>query len=103
MMPPVSRQILAECPACNKGGIIEGNRGYGCNRFKEGCNFVIWKEFCGKKLPETAVKMLMQGKTTRVLKGFKLEDGTIVSARVAMKEDKSGIELLVVDDNLEEK
>jgi hypothetical protein len=47
--------------------------------------------------------MLMQGKTTRVLKGFKLDDGTIVSARVAMKEDKSGIELLVVDDNFEEK
>lgn len=93
---PVSRKVLAVCPACGKGGIIEGVRGYGCNRYKEGCSYVIWKEFYGKKLSETMIKTLMQGKTTKLLKGFKLEDGSIISAKIAMKKDKSGIEL--VDD-----
>ena len=31
------------CPKCCRGGIIEGRRGYGCNRFREGCDFVVWK------------------------------------------------------------
>jgi DNA topoisomerase-3 len=94
--PPVSRTVLSPCPACGLGGIIEGSRGYGCNRFREGCNYVIWKEFEGKLLPITAVKALMKGEETRILKGFKLADGTEVQGKVRMKSDKTGIELVVV-------
>ena len=98
---PVSREVIAVCPACGKGGIIEGQRGFGCNRFKEGCHYVVWKEFYGKKLTETAIKALIAGKPTRTIKGFKLEDGTIVNGKLKMKDDKSGIELVV--DNKAEK
>ncbi|MGQ4807213.1 DNA topoisomerase 3 [Candidatus Entotheonellaceae bacterium PAL068K] len=32
------------CPKCGKGQIIEGRKGYGCNRYRHGCDFVVWKE-----------------------------------------------------------
>jgi len=37
---PVS---LGKCPRCG-GDVIEGKNGYGCNGFKVGCKFVIWKK-----------------------------------------------------------
>ncbi len=27
------------CPKCNKGKLIKGNKAYGCNRWKEGCDY----------------------------------------------------------------
>ncbi|MBU1106414.1 MAG: DNA topoisomerase 3 [Candidatus Riflebacteria bacterium] len=93
--PVISRQTFGECPACGKGQIIEGSRGFGCNRFKEGCNYVVWKEFYGKKLTQAAIDLLIQGKTTRLIKGFTLEDGRVAAGRLCMKEDRSGIELVV--------
>ena len=92
----IVRQTFGECPACGRGQIIEGARGFGCNRFKEGCNYVVWKEFYGKKITQSAIDLLIQGKTTRLIKGFVLEDGRVVAGRLSMKEDRSGIELVVV-------
>ncbi|GAB4275522.1 MAG: DNA topoisomerase 3 [Candidatus Rifleibacteriota bacterium] len=93
---PVSgRRTFGVCPACGKGQIIEGNRGFGCNRFREGCNYVVWKEFYGKKLSESAIKSLIEGKPTRTMKGFVMADGSKVSGKIAMKQDKSAIELIV--------
>jgi DNA topoisomerase-3 len=100
---PITREVIAPCPACGKGGIIEGQRGFGCNRFKEGCHYVVWKEMYGKKLSKSAIKALIEGKPTRVMSGFKLEDGTIVSGRIKMKDDKSGIELVWVANPSQEK
>ena len=94
--PAIARQTFGECPACGRGQIIEGSRGFGCNRFKEGCNYVVWKEFYGKKLTQAAIDLLIQGKTTRLIKGFTLEDGSVAAGRLCMKEDRSGIELVVV-------
>ena len=90
----LTREVIAPCPACEIGGIIEGQRGFGCNRYKEGCHYVVWKEMYGKKLSQSAIKALIAGKQTRVMNGFKLADGSIVSGRLKMKDDKSGIELI---------
>lgn len=92
----LTREIIAPCPACGIGGIIKGHTGFGCNRYKEGCHYVIKKEMYGKKLSEAAIKNLIEGKPTRTMSGFKLEDGTVVSGKLKMKEDKSGIELVCV-------
>lgn len=96
--PSTQRTVIADCPACQKGGIIEGNRGFGCNRFKEGCNYVVWKEFYGKKLSQAAIDALVAGKPTRSIKGFVLEDGRTVSGRLQMKQDRSGIELVIAEE-----
>lgn len=94
----IVRPTFGECPACGKGMIIEGGRGFGCNRFKEGCHYVVWKEFYGKKLTQAAIDLLIQGKTTRLIKGFTLEDGSVVAGRLGMNQDRSGVELFVIKD-----
>jgi len=91
LRPP--RPTFGTCPACGKGNIIEGKRGFGCDRFREGCNYVVWKEFLGVALPQEAIDALIAGKTTKALSGFKTEDGRVVDGRVRMREDKTGIEL----------
>lgn len=89
------RPTFGVCPACGKGQIIEGQRGFGCNRFREGCNYVVWKEFHGKKLTQNVIDLLIAGKTTRSLKGFILEDGSSVSAKIGMNKEKTAIELII--------
>lgn len=37
------REIIGICPKCG-GDIWEGNKNYYCTRYREGCNFVLWKE-----------------------------------------------------------
>lgn len=93
--PKIEREVFGKCPACEKGNIIQGNRGYGCDRFREGCHYVVWKEFYGKKLSQAAIGSLIKGKPTRVLKGFILENGKKVTGRLSMKSDKSGVELVI--------
>jgi DNA topoisomerase-3 len=93
--PAVSRPTFGVCPACGKGQIIEGSRGFGCNRFKEGCHYVVWKEFHGKKLSQSAIDLLIAGKTTRAMKGFVLDDGTKVSGKIGMNKEKNSIELIL--------
>ncbi|HOY67925.1 MAG TPA: DNA topoisomerase 3 [Candidatus Ozemobacteraceae bacterium] len=92
LRPP--RPTFGTCPACGKGSIIEGKRGFGCDRFREGCNYVVWKEFQGVALPQEAIDALIAGKTTKPLNGFKTEDGRTVDGKIRMREDKTGIELV---------
>ncbi|RCK81491.1 MAG: DNA topoisomerase III [Candidatus Ozemobacter sibiricus] len=91
---PTGRPTFGICPACGRGNIIEGSRGFGCDRFREGCSYVVWKEFLGKKLSSTAIKALIAGRPTRVLKGFTREDGRVVSGKIRMRADGKGIELV---------
>jgi DNA topoisomerase-3 len=32
------------CPRCRTGHLLTGKRGWGCSRWREGCNFVVWFE-----------------------------------------------------------
>ena len=87
--PPSGRAPSAErqspvCPKCGQGRIIEGKRGYGCNRFREGCNFVVWKEVAGKKLTENQIYQLIDKGKTRSLKGFKGKSGRSFQARLVL-------------------
>ena len=52
---------LGPCPRCKKP-MIEGRKGYGCSAWKEGCSFVIWKEYKGKSLGLHQAKQLIQRK-----------------------------------------
>jgi DNA topoisomerase-3 len=93
-----SKPSFGDCPVCGKGKIIEGKKGFGCSRFREGCHYVVWKVFYGKKLSQKAIDQLIEGKTTRSLKGFKLEDGRKVSGKVAMNKEKGTIELMIEEE-----
>jgi len=42
------------CPACKQGHLIAGNRGWGCQRWKEGCKFVVWFDVGGVRVQRKA-------------------------------------------------
>ncbi len=72
------------CPKCQQGQIIEGQRGFGCNRYREGCDFVVWKEISGKKLTEKQIHTLIAKGKTGVIKGFKSKKGNKFEARLKL-------------------
>ncbi|MGV2968303.1 MULTISPECIES: type IA DNA topoisomerase [unclassified Paenibacillus] len=88
--PTGVRELLAPCPSpgCT-GQIIEGKKGYGCSRFKEGCSFVVWKEYAGKKITSTMLKSLIEKGSTQVL-SFKRKDGSTVKARIILQDVVTG-------------
>ncbi len=50
---------LGECPRCGRP-VIEGRRGLGCSGWREGCPFVLWREYKGNPLDEPAIRELLQ-------------------------------------------
>lgn len=62
--------------------------GLGCNRWKEGCTFGVWREVHGKKLTDNQMRELVQKRRTKVIKGFKKKDGTgTYDARLVLNEE----------------
>ncbi|MGZ9584194.1 DNA topoisomerase 3 [Paenibacillus marinisediminis] len=67
---PRALTSLGACPRPGCGGtIIEGNKGFGCSHFKQGCKFVIWKQqkASGKKISETMLHDLLEKGSTQLL------------------------------------
>ncbi|MGK3719091.1 DNA topoisomerase III [Priestia megaterium] len=59
-----SNEIIGKCPVCGNA-VIEGQKGFGCSNWKNGCKFVIWKndKFLAtmkKKPTKTMVKALLK-------------------------------------------
>ncbi|RRJ65897.1 type IA DNA topoisomerase [Paenibacillus oralis] len=82
-------QPLAPCPREGCGGqIIEGRKGYGCTHYKQGCGFVIWKEFSGKKISASMLSALLTKGQTQLLT-FKQAGGE-VKARIALADRNTG-------------
>jgi len=81
---------LAPCPrrGCS-GQLIEGKRGYGCTRYREGCTFVIWKEQQGKKISQTMLKALIaKGETSKL--AFKQPGGESRKGQLLLANRESG-------------
>lgn len=55
----INHDEYGSCPKC-KHPIIKGNRGYGCSKWREGCTFVLWKEYKGMELNEGQIRSLLQ-------------------------------------------
>ncbi|MGE0709230.1 MAG: DNA topoisomerase [Planctomycetota bacterium] len=52
------------CRACRRGRIVRGRRGWGCDRWREGCRLVVWFEHEGVAIPSSeAERLFRQGKT----------------------------------------
>ena len=81
---PADPSAALTCPKCRQGQIIEGQRGFGCNRYRQGCDFVVWKEMAGKKLTERQIQTLIAKGKTGVIKGFKSKKGNKFDARLKL-------------------
>jgi DNA topoisomerase-3 len=75
------------CPKCRLGRLIEGKKGRGCNRYREGCDFVVWYEMAGKKLTEKQIETLIRKGQTGLIKGFKSRSGNRFEARLRLGAD----------------
>ncbi|MED3625062.1 type IA DNA topoisomerase [Neobacillus thermocopriae] len=80
-----SVEILGKCPVCGHG-IIEGQKGFGCSNWKNGCKFVIWKNdkylaAMKKKPTKTMVKSLLKNGVVLV-KGLTSKKGNKFNAHL---------------------
>ncbi len=71
-------EVLGACPRCG-ADVVETALSFGCSRWREGCDFAIFKNavkrFGGKMLSKNRAKELLQkGQTTVDIRGF---DGKI--------------------------
>jgi len=72
------------CPKCGRGRIIQGRRGFGCGRYREGCDFVVWREFAGKRLTERQIVDLIRVGRTRPIQGFRDASGQPFDGRLVL-------------------
>ncbi|ODA40782.1 type IA DNA topoisomerase [Desulfosporosinus sp. BG] len=71
---------LGLCPRCG-GDVIEGQKGFGCASWREGCRFVVWKDpIYGKVLTPNQIKSLLKKGKTPLIKGFKSKSGKSFAA-----------------------
>ena len=68
---------LGDCPRCGRP-VIEGNRGYGCSGWRDGCPFVLWKEYKGGTLALGQVRELLQRRVLLHPPAFEGSSGKIL-------------------------
>ncbi|KLU65185.1 DNA topoisomerase 3 [Desulfosporosinus acididurans] len=82
--------LLGKCPRCGHE-VIEGQKGFGCSNWKNGCHFVIWKkQLCGKTITPNQVKSLLKKGRTPLIKGFKSNTGKKFSAYLVWDKPEEG-------------
>ncbi|MDO5608852.1 MAG: DNA topoisomerase [Capnocytophaga sp.] len=81
------RKNFGQCPKCKKGAIYEGKKGFGCSAYKEGCDFVIWKEIASKNLSVKNIEDLLQKGKTALVKGLKSKAGKEFEAYIVLDEN----------------
>jgi len=80
------REILGKCPICNQD-VYESHKAYTCTTGRD-CTFVIFKSVAKRKISKNLVKVLLSGKTSKTLKGFRSKKGNKFEA--ALKLDAEG-------------
>lgn len=58
-LPAVDLGRLGDCPRCGRP-VIEGKRGFGCSGWRDGCPFVLWREYRGNSLTVDQIRELLQ-------------------------------------------
>ncbi|MCI9302746.1 MAG: type IA DNA topoisomerase [Clostridium sp.] len=91
---PEGIESIGKCPVCGND-IIEGEKGFGCINWKNGCKFTIWKndrfiEGLGKKVTKEMVELLLKnGKVG--FRNLKSKKGSFFSAYLRYeKNEESG-------------
>ena len=88
---PEGTESVGKCPVCGND-IIEGERGFGCTNWKNGCKYTIWKndkfiEAMGKKVTKEMVALLLKnGKVG--FRNLKSKKGTFFSAYLRYEKDE---------------
>lgn len=81
---PAASAGLGICPICKQGAIVENPKAYGCEHWRDGCGFTIWKTVCGQRLTKTQVKQLIDKGKTDLIEGFLSKSGNRFKARLRL-------------------
>ncbi len=85
----IKKKLLVEgtlCPKCGKGNLLKGIRAYGCNRYGDGCDFLLPFRFMGKKVSENQYLRLLSKGETVTLKGF-VQNGSNTNGKLQLNEN----------------
>ncbi len=82
--PPARGPTGLTCPKCGQGQIIQGHRGFGCNRYRDGCDFAVLREQFNKALTDLQIAALIRDGHTRQIKGFTDDQGNRFDARLEL-------------------
>lgn len=82
-------KYIVKCPTCKNGHISDRKTFFGCTAYSEGCKTTFPKKYLGKTLSEAQIKLLVEKKTTNLIKGFKSKQGNKFDAFIILKDDKS--------------
>ncbi|MDX2092178.1 MAG: DNA topoisomerase [Kofleriaceae bacterium] len=81
--PTVDEDALLTCPRCRQGTLITGARGWGCDRWRDGCRFVIWFDTAGRRLTSAQLRALVnRGKTRKA--SFVDATGATIDGRLVL-------------------
>ena len=78
-------EIIGKCPLCGKN-VIRGKYNYGCMGFTEGCKFRMGVTICGRDIPKTEVRRLLDTGSTVKLRGFMSKGGKSFDAKFVLKD-----------------
>ncbi|PGD12238.1 type IA DNA topoisomerase [Bacillus toyonensis] len=67
--PTTEDRTIGKCPLC-KSRVLVGKSNYLCEKYKKGCDFIIFGTFSGKNLSSNHVKKLLEKNVTDQIKGF---------------------------------
>ena len=88
---PKDVEVIGVCPNCGNA-IIEGEKGFGCSNWKNGCKYTIWKDdkyiaSFGKKVSKEMVELLLKnGKVG--FRNLKSKKGNTFSAYLRYEKDE---------------
>jgi DNA topoisomerase-1 len=80
---------LLVCPKCKQGIVKKpnGQNFYGCNRYREGCNFILNETIAKKTLTPKQIEMLCTKGKTALLKGFISKQGKRFEAYLTLSKE----------------
>ncbi|PFV51755.1 hypothetical protein COL14_08145 [Bacillus thuringiensis] len=67
--PTTEDRTIGKCPLC-KSRVLVGKSNYLCEKYKKGCDFIIFGTVSGKNLSSNHVKKLLEKNVTDQIKGF---------------------------------
>lgn len=89
--PKRESESIGLCPKCQKGKVIDKGKFYGCDRYskdsKDSCDFSMFKSIAGKEISLDDAKILLEGKETVTIKGFKSKKGSTFSAKLYLNDE----------------
>jgi DNA topoisomerase-3 len=59
-------ESVGKCPKCG-ADVVDGKNYYRCQKYKNGCDFILGKEISGAKLSKLEVQKLLAGKPTKIM------------------------------------